>query len=118
MLLAKLGQKATFVQQQNPFQTTSIDAHYMTALARPYQLGGAHTSFEVVFGNLIPAVEAVEASEGVEAVQAQPARFEQVSSSRIELTGEELASWGSDDSVVLEAIAKKYGTTCGEFVTL
>lgn len=112
MLLAKLEQKATFVQQQSPFQTISVDAHYFTALARPYQLGSALTKFEVVFGNLIPAVEA---SEGVEA---QEARFEQVSNSNIELTKEELANWGSDDNVVLEAIAAKYATTCVEFVQL
>lgn len=118
MLLAKLGQKATFVQQQSPFQTISVDAHHFTAIARPYQLGGKNTSFEVVFGNHIEAVEGVEASEGVEAVRAQEARFEQVSTSRLELTSEELASWGTDDKAVLEVIASKYGTTCLEFVTL
>jgi hypothetical protein len=118
MLLAKISPNATFTQQESPFQTTSVEAHHMTALARPYQLGGAQINFEVVFGNLIPEVVAVEASEGVEAVEAQPAKFQQVSSSRIELTSEELASWGTDDKVVLEAIATKLGTTCVEFATL
>ena len=118
MLLARISPNATFTKQESPFQSTSIEAHHMTALARPYQLGGAQTGFEVVFGNYTPEVVAVEASEGVEAVKAQPAKFEQVSSSRVELTKEELASWGTDDNVVLEALAAKLGTTCTEFTTL
>ena len=118
MLVTKISPNATFTKQESPFQSTSIEAHHMTALARPYHLGAKITSFEVVFGNLIPAVEAVEASEGVEAVEAQEAKFEQVSNSRVELTSEELATWGTDDKVVLEAIATKLGTTCLEFTTL
>lgn len=118
MLLAKISPNAVFTQQESPFQSTSVEAHHVTALARPYQLGGAQTNFELVFGNLISEVAAVEASEGVEEVHAQPARFEQVSTSRVELTSEELASWGTDDKVVLEALAAKLGTTCIEFTTL
>jgi hypothetical protein len=118
MLLAKISPNAVFTQQESPFQSTSVEAHHVTALARPYQLGGAQTHFEVVFGNLIPEVAAVEASEGVEAVQGQPATFVQVSTSRVELTSEELASWGTDDKVVLEALATKLGTSCTEFTTL
>lgn len=118
MLLGKLAQKATFVQQQGPFQSTSADAHYFTAIARPYRLGAEQTNFEVLFGNYIPAVAGVKASEGVEAVAAQEAKFEHISSSQIELTSEDLASWGTDDKVVLEKIASKYGTSCLEFVTL
>ena len=118
MLLGKLAQKATFVQQQGPFQSTSVDAHYFTAIARPYRLGADQTTFEVLFGNYVPAISGVEASEGVEAVHAQEAKFDQVYGAHVELTSEDLSSWGTDDKVVLEKIASKYGTSCLEFVTL
>ena len=113
MLLAKINPAATFTSQDGPFaQPTVITAEYLTALARPYVAGAAQTNFEVVFGNYTPAVEA---SEGV---QAQPAQFIRVQSSQVVLSAEELASWGTDDSVLLDAIASKLGTSVVETVVV
>jgi hypothetical protein len=109
MLVAKINPVATFAKQENPFTTTTISADSISVLARPYLLGGSEVNFEVVFGNVIPVVEAVEASEGVEAVQGQPARFEQVFSSMVNLTKDELANWGTDDTLAMEAVAVKLG---------
>lgn len=119
MLLAKINPAATFTSQNGPFaQPTIITAEYFTALARPYVAGATQTNFEVMFGNYTPAVEGVEASEGVDAVQAQAASFQNVQSSQVVLSAEELASWGTDDSVLLEAIASKLGTSVVETVVV
>jgi len=112
MILAKINPAATFTSQSGPFaQSETISADYLTALARPYIPGAAQTNFEVLFGTYTAAVAGVEASEGVEAVQAQPAKFNHIQSSQVILTAEELAAWGSDDSVLLTAIAAKLGTS-------
>jgi hypothetical protein len=112
MLLAKINPAASFTSQSGPFVASeTITADYLTALARPYLVGATQTNFEVLFGTYTPAVDGVEASEGVGEVQAQPAKFNHIQSSQVILTSEELANWGTDDSVVLTAIASKLGTS-------
>lgn len=107
MLLAKISPAATFTSQDGPFaQPTIVTAEYLTALARPYVAGASQTNFEVQFGNYISAIEK------------QPAQFIRVQSSQVVLSAEELASWGTDDSVLLGAIASKLGTTVVETVTV
>lgn len=111
MLVAKISPAATFTAQSGPFaQPETITADYLTAMARPYVAGAAFTNFEIQFGTHTPAVQAVEASGSVAAVQAQPARFNNIQSTQVRLSAEELADWGTDDSVLLEAIADKLGT--------
>lgn len=108
MLLAKINPAATFTSQDGPFaQPTIITAEYLTALARPYVAGASNTNFEIQFGNYIPAVDGE---------QAQPAKFNHVQSSQLVLSAQELASWGLDDSALLEAIALKLGTAVVETV--
>jgi hypothetical protein len=108
MLLAKINPAATFVSQDNPFaQPTTTTADYLTALARPYVAGASQTNFEIQFGTYTPAVEGE---------QPQPAKFNRVQSSQLVLTADELASWGTDDSVLLEAVASKLGTSVVETV--
>jgi hypothetical protein len=103
MLLAKISPVAKQIVQVNPFETSEISAEYMTAIARPYALGASRVNFEVVFGNLVES--SVPNSE--EKVQ----QFTRVTSSKTELVSKELASWGTDDSVILSAIAAKLGTS-------
>jgi hypothetical protein len=113
MLLAKINPAASFTSQDGPFaQPTVITAEYLSAAARPYVAGASQTNFEVVFGTYTPSVEALEG------VQAQSAKFNRVQSSQVVLSAEELASWGTDDSVLLDAIAAKLGTSVTETVTV
>lgn len=108
MLLAKINPAATFTSQDGPFaQPTIITADYLTALARPYVAGADKTNFEIQFGTYIPAVQGE---------QAQPAKFNRVQSSQLTLFAEELASWGTDDAVLLDAVASKLGTSVVETV--
>jgi len=119
MLLAKINPAASFTSQDGPFaQSTIVTADYLTAVARPYIPGASKTNFEIIFGSYVPAVAGVEASEGVDAVQAQLAKFDRIQSSQAILSAEELADWGTDDSVLLGAIASKLGTTVVETVVV
>ena len=119
MLLAKINPAASFTSQSGPFaEPTIVTADHLTALARPYVAGATQTNFEVIFGSYVPAVAGVEASEGVEAVQAQPAQFNRIQSSQVVLTAQELASWGLDDSVLLDVVASKLGTSVVETVAV
>ena len=103
MLLAKISPAAKQIVQTSPFESSEISAEYMSALARPYALGSSKVNFEVVFGNLVESPK-----PGSEETSQQ---FVRVTSSQLTLEGEELASWGTDDSVVLEVIAAKLGTS-------
>jgi hypothetical protein len=99
MLYAKINPKASFVKQEGPFTAPiTVEAEYLTALARPYAAGAAQTNFEVQFGNVILNEEGIVIS------------IQQVSNSQLMLTAKELVNWGADDSVLLEVIAAKLGT--------
>lgn len=107
MLLAKISPAATFTSQDGPFaQPTIVTAEYLTALARPYAAGASKTNFEVRFGTYKSATESA------------PSTFISISSSQLTLSAEELASWGTDDSVLLDAIATKLGTSVVETVVV
>lgn len=113
MLLAKINPAASFTSQDGPFaQPTVITAEYLTALARPYVAGATQTNFEVQFGTYTAGTEA---SEGI---PAQLGKFNRIESSRVVLTAEELTSWGTDDSVLLNTIASKLGTSVVETVVV
>jgi hypothetical protein len=103
MLLAKISPAAKQIVQTSPFESSEVTAEYMSALARPYALGASKVNFEVVFGNLVESPK-----PGSEEVAQQLVR---VTNANVQLEGEELASWGTDDSVVLSAIAAKLGTS-------
>jgi hypothetical protein len=105
MLVAKINPAASFAKQENPFTTTTVSADSISVLARPYLLGGKEVNFEVVFGNVTPAVEAAEG------VEAKPAQFQQVANHMVTLSKDELANWGTDDVAAMEAVATKLGAS-------
>lgn len=111
MLVAKINPAASFAKQENPFSATTITADSITVLARPYLLGANEVNFEVVFGNVTPAVAAVEATEDTPAQEAKPAHFQQVANHMVVLTKEELANWGTDDAAAMEAVVAKLGAS-------
>jgi hypothetical protein len=103
MLVAKINPSASFAKQENPFSSTTLTADSVTVLARPYLLGASEVNFEVVFGNVTPAVEAAEG------VEAKPAQFQQVANHMVTLTKDELSNWGTDDLAAMEAVVEKLG---------
>jgi hypothetical protein len=103
MLVAKINPSASFAKQEGPFSTTTLTADSVTVLARPYLLGADEVNFEVVFGNVTPAVEAAEG------VEAKPAQFQQVANHMVTLSKDELSNWGTDDLAAMEAVVEKLG---------
>ena len=106
MLYAKINPAATKVDQPSPFSTsTTTVANYMTALARPYAVGASKTRFEVQYGNVTVTTDGYAKD------------FKQLLSGEVTLTSEQLASWGSDDTIVLNLIAAAVGTTVESTIT-
>lgn len=100
MLLGKLATPATKVLQNGAFNTTTISAEYMEVSTQRYVIGEDKTLFELRFGNVI--------------TENDKERFDIVLRQDLELTSEELATWGTDDSVLLDIIAAKLGATITE----
>lgn len=106
MIYAKITPAAERIVQITPFSAETQTADYMSALARPYGLGSTSVSFEVLFGNVI-----LDENN-------QPKRFQNVVSSNLVLSGDQLQSWGTDDSVILQQIASILGITIQSYVTI
>ena len=51
MLFGKIDPVAKIVKQSSPFSQQTVDADYITALARPYALGANIVNFQVIYGN-------------------------------------------------------------------
>jgi hypothetical protein len=75
-----------------------VTGSYMTAVANQYPLGANQVNFRVSYGNCT-----FESGSLV--------KFDVVHSDNVILSGSTIATWGEDDSVILEAIAAEQGTT-------
>ena len=104
MLLGKLSKAAEKVYKTTPFTTEIVTAEYMSVSAGKYVIGAKDVSFELRFGKLVLD----EAGK--------PKEFEVVIRDSAKLTSEELSTWGTDDSIVLDLIAAKLGVTILEKV--
>lgn len=106
MLYTKISPAATITKQTSPFESETISADFMTAIARPYGAGASSVNFEVIFGTIKLDENNV------------PVSFDRLFTSSTTLLSTELSGWGVDDSNLLEVIAIKVGTTATEFVTI
>lgn len=106
MLYGKITPTAQIVKQITPFSSTTIEANYMTALARPYGVGSTEVNFEVLFG-------ITNTNESDEVVG-----FERLNSFQVTLRGDDLSTWGIDDTVVLQKIASKLNVVASDFITI
>ena len=102
MLLGKLASPAIKVYQNGAFNSTTATAEYMMVSTQRFIIGEDKTSFELRFGNLITETE--------------KERFDIVLRQTVNMTSEELATWGTDDSILLDLIASKIGATITEKV--
>jgi len=110
MLIAEISPAAQIVTESNPFAPVTTEAAYMAAIARPYALGATTVNFQVTYGLLVPATEG--APEGT-----LPS-FQGLFNTSVTLSGDQLTSWGIDDSVILNEIAGIVGTTIVETITV
>jgi hypothetical protein len=106
MLLGKLSPVATKTYQITAFQTETVTGEYMSAKADRFVIGGGEVEFEVRFGNLVLKEDGT------------PDHFDIIMRDYVKLTNEELATWGTDDSVALDLIAAKLGTTITDKITV
>jgi hypothetical protein len=97
MLLGKLATPAVKVFQNGAFATTNATADYMSVTAQRFVIGAEQVSFELRFGNVI--------------TENEKERFDIVIRENIKMTSDELSTWGTDDSVLLDLVAAKLGAT-------
>lgn len=93
MLLGKLTTPLTKVFQVNALKTETTNAEYLVVATNKYVIGKPNVKFEVRFGNII--------------VENKRERFDIVLRHALDMSMEELASWGTDDSIVLDLVAQK-----------
>ena len=106
MIFAKIDPVLSIATQNNLFSqdTQFITASNLVARANKYDLGSEKVSFEIMFGECI-----YESGSIVD--------FQHIHSERIELDGDTIANWGTDDSVILQAIATEKGTSVSEILS-
>jgi hypothetical protein len=110
MLIAEISPAAQIVTESNPFAPVTTEAAYMAAIARPYALGATTVNFQVTYGLLVPATEGTP--EGT-----LPS-FQGLFNTSVTLSGDQLTSWGIDDTIILEEIATVVGTTIVQTITV
>jgi hypothetical protein len=105
MLLGKISPSVTKTYQISAFSSQTVTAEYMSVKAQNYVIGETEVDFTLRFGNL--QLNALGKQE-----------FDVILNDRISLTTQELSNWGVDDSVLLDIIASKIGTTITEKITV
>ena len=103
MLLGKLNTQAVKVYQDGPFSTATATADYLVASTSRYVIGEQSVSFELRFGNIV--------------VENEQERFDILLRETFVMTNEELSTWGTDDSVLLDLVAAKLNNSIVEKVT-
>jgi hypothetical protein len=102
MLLGKLLTPAVKVYQNGAFDSTNVTADYMVVSTQKYVIGSDKVSFELRFGNIV--------------IENEKERFDKLIEINLLMTSEELSTWGTDDSVLLDLIAEKINNTITEKV--
>lgn len=106
MIYAKINPPAKTVTNNNPINPTIVELDYMTLYLRGYGIGSKRINIEINYGNVINNIDGT------------PFRFDKKSSSNIFLSDVDIATWGTDDSVLLPLIAEKLGTQVIEIINL
>jgi len=87
----------------NPTPEFTTDS-YITAVANRYALGANQVNFRVSYGNC--TFENGEVTS-----------FKSIYADNITLSGSDIETWGTDDSIILEAIATQQGTSITEIAS-
>lgn len=102
MLVAKINPPAKRVIQTGPFSTEEFTGDCMVARCNKLVIGASEDiQFEVRFGN-------IKYEKNLDGSQGKPL-FDKVYQTRMEFTAQEMANWGTDDSVVYDIIAQRAG---------
>jgi len=104
MLVAKITPAAKKIINSDPFNVVTEDLNYMSIIARPYVAGSEKVNFQINYGN-------VRLND-----KEEPDGFNQGSSSQLNMTSEELLTWGTDDSVLFSLVATKLNVSVLEII--
>ena len=116
MLVAKISPAAKKIIQKSPFEQEVLTGEYMIVQCNKYIVGSIvgtfndENYFELKFGN-------IKYEQNPDGTNGKP-MLDTVVSQRLKLTTPEVESWGTDDSVVFDIIAKKLGVTIVELTTM
>lgn len=106
MIFAKISPVLSIATQNNLFsqEPQFITGSYLIAKTQNYKLGEESVRFEITYGECI--FESGSLTD-----------FKQVHSDSVVLDGETIINWGTDDSVILTAIAEQQGTSVVEIIS-
>ncbi len=106
MIFGKISPVLSIATQDTLFNPSPefITGSYMTAVANNYPLGANQVNFRVSYGNCTFNSGSV-------------VKFDVIHSDNVVLSGSTIATWGEDDSVILDAIADAQGTTVTQVVS-
>jgi hypothetical protein len=107
MLLAKINPPAITVRQGSPFEEpTQVLGDLMRVIAERYELGSNKVRFQVSFGYIEQPAQ--------ETIDSKPI-FRVIHFDSVVLEGEDIETWGEDDTVIMELIASKFNTQVVEY---
>ena len=100
MIFGKISPVLSIATQDSLFNPSPefITGSYVTAVANNYSLGTNQVNFRVSYGN-------------GEFESGSVVKFNVVHQDNVVLSGNTIATWGEDDSVILDAIADEQGTS-------
>lgn len=104
MLYAKISPAAQIVVQDGPFKTITKSAEYVAISALDYSMGADPVTLVAQYG------EPVFNNEGAFLF------FSPLTRQRLQFTAEQLATWGSDDSVVFSIVGQDQGFSVLEVI--
>lgn len=106
MIFGKINPVLSMATQDTLFNPSPefITGSYVTAVANNYSLGANQVNFRVMYGNCT-----FESGSVV--------KFDVIHADNVVLSGSTIATWGEDDSVILDAIATAQGTSVVEVVS-
>lgn len=99
MIFGQINPVISIAQQSTLFNPSPefVTGSYITAVANQYVLGANQVNFRVMYGNCT-----FESGSVVS--------FQTVYADNVVLSGSAIETWGTDDSVILDAIAEAQGT--------
>jgi hypothetical protein len=101
MIIAKLNPGISVINQNSPFESpVTTTYNWMSAIVQRYIPGAANYSVKLVYGTVT-----------MDEADALPMIFRNVGGSLVELTAEEISTWGTNDVVLLEILATKLNLT-------
>ena len=100
MIFGQINPVLSMVKQDTLFNPTPefITGSYIAAVANQYALGAHQVNFRVMYGECT-----FESGSVVD--------FKVIHADNVVLSGSAIETWGTDDSIILEAIAVEQGTT-------